>query len=73
MLKLGSYFPMDTTQTTKNLFYIKESIMMQQLLEKAYEAEDEYVKEVGQREFDCLIALIEDGTISTEEELSKYL
>lgn len=46
--------------------------MKEQLLALAYLKEDDYVEEVGQREFDCLIALIEDGDISTFEELALY-
>ena len=47
--------------------------MMEELLKRCYDAEDDYVEEVGQREFDCLIALVEDGDIATHEELDKYL
>jgi len=46
--------------------------MKEQLLALAYEQQDE-VYECSEREdFDCLIALIEDGTIDTFEELAKY-
>lgn len=47
--------------------------MKEQLLAIAYEQEDEYVEEVGQREFDCLIALIEDGSVASLEDLRKYI
>ena len=42
---------------------------MNELLEIAYSHENEF----NSREFDCLIALIEDGSITTIEELKKYL
>lgn len=43
----------------------------EQSLELAYSQEKEYVYDVGQREFDCLIYLIEDGTI-TEDNIEQY-
>jgi len=45
--------------------------MKEQLLALAYEQEDEFGSS-DRDEFDCLIALIEDGTINTFEELAKY-
>ena len=45
--------------------------MKEQLLALAYEQEDEFGSS-ERDEFDCLIALIEDGTIGTFEELAKY-
>ena len=45
--------------------------MKQQLLDLAYKQEDEFGSS-ERDEFDCLIALIEDGTINTFEELAKY-
>jgi hypothetical protein len=45
--------------------------MKEQLLALAYEQEDEFGSS-ERDEFDCLIALIEDGTINTFEELAKY-
>jgi hypothetical protein len=45
----------------------------EELLALAYEQEQEYVEEVGQREFDCLIALIEAGVIDSETELARYV
>ena len=45
--------------------------MKQQLLALAYKQEDEFGSS-ERDEFDCLIALIEDGTIKTFEELAKY-
>jgi hypothetical protein len=47
--------------------------MKEQLLALVYEQEEDYIEEVGQREFDCLVALIEDGTIDSVEELQKYI
>ena len=45
--------------------------MKEQLLNLAYENQGLFsIAERG--EFDCLIALIEDGTINTFEELAKY-
>ena len=46
--------------------------MKEQLLALAYKKEDEVFGSYHRDEFDCLIALIEDGTIDTFEELSKY-
>jgi hypothetical protein len=45
--------------------------MKEQLLALAYEQQDEFGSS-DRDEFDCLIALIEDGTINTFEELAKY-
>jgi hypothetical protein len=42
---------------------------MNELLEIAYNHENEF----DSREFDCLIALIENGDIASIEELNKYL
>jgi hypothetical protein len=42
--------------------------MKEKLLELAYEYEDGF----SDRDFDCLIALIDDGTINSFEELAKY-
>ena len=47
--------------------------MIEELLKRCYDEEEDYVEGVGQREFDCLIALVEDGTIATHEELDNYL
>jgi hypothetical protein len=44
----------------------------EQLLALAYEQQDDVYGSSQRREFDCLIALIEDGTINTFEELAKY-
>ena len=45
--------------------------MKEQLLALAYEQQDEFGSS-ERDEFDCLIALIEDGTIDTFEELARY-
>lgn len=42
------------------------------LLDLAYEKQDEVFSNSERDEFDCLIALIEDGTIDTFEELAEY-
>jgi hypothetical protein len=47
--------------------------MTDPLLEYCYKHEKEYVYDTGQREFDCLIELVKDGTISTFEQLSEYI
>jgi hypothetical protein len=44
----------------------------QQLLNLAYAKEQEYIFKCSAREFDCLICLIEDGAITTFEELAEY-
>jgi hypothetical protein len=46
--------------------------MKEQLLALAYQQEDEVFGSSERDEFDCLIALIEDGTINTFEELARY-
>jgi hypothetical protein len=46
--------------------------MKNELLALAYEKEDDVFGSSERREFDCLISLIEDGTISTFEELAEY-
>lgn len=44
----------------------------QELLDACFKNRKNYVYECGQREFDCLISLVEDGTISSWEELAEY-
>ena len=46
--------------------------MKEQLLKLLYEKQDEVFLNSERDEFDCLVALIEDGTINTFEELAKY-
>jgi hypothetical protein len=47
--------------------------MKEQLLELLYKNQREIYAEIdGRDEFDCLVALIEDGTISTFEALAEY-
>lgn len=45
---------------------------MEDLLDLAFEKQDDVFDASEGDEFDCLIALIEDGTITTYEELAKY-
>jgi len=44
----------------------------QQLLDYCYKNKREYIYEVGQREFDCLVELVDNGDIKTFKELSEY-
>lgn len=46
--------------------------MKQELLTYCYRHQKEYVYDVGQREFDCLIVLVEDGDVTSYEELASY-
>jgi hypothetical protein len=46
--------------------------MKEQLLALAYKQEDEVFGSSERDEFNCLIELIEDGTIDTFEKLAKY-
>jgi hypothetical protein len=46
--------------------------MKEQLLALAYKQEDEVFGSSERDEFDCLISLIEDGSIDTFEALAKY-
>jgi hypothetical protein len=46
--------------------------MKKELLEYCYKNQKEYVYDTGQREFDCLISLVEEGNITTFEQLSEY-
>ena len=46
--------------------------MKEQLLALAYKQQDEVFGSSERDEFDCLIVLIEEGTIDTFEELAKY-
>ena len=46
--------------------------MKDKLLKYCYLFERDYVGEVGQREFDCLIALVEEGNVTTFEQLAEY-
>jgi hypothetical protein len=51
---------------------IRQLSCRRQLLALAYEQEDQVFGSSERDEFDCLIALIEDGTIDTFEELARY-
>ena len=52
--------------------------MKDELLKLCYQKENEYKADMylcgenSERAFDCLIAIVEDGTISTFDELSSY-
>jgi hypothetical protein len=46
--------------------------MKDQLLKLLYEKQDEVFLNSERDEFDCLVALIEDGTINTFEALAEY-
>ena len=46
--------------------------MREQLLALAYEKQDEVFGSSERDEFDCLIALIEDGYIGSFEQLAEY-
>jgi hypothetical protein len=46
--------------------------MKEQLLNLLYKKQDEVFLNSERDEFDCLVALIEDGTIDTFEALAKY-
>ena len=46
--------------------------MKEQLLNLLYEKQDEVFLNSERDEFDCLVALIEDGTIDTFEALAKF-
>ena len=46
--------------------------MKEQLLERLYKKQDEVFLNSERDEFDCLVALIEDGTIGTFEALAEY-
>jgi hypothetical protein len=46
--------------------------MKKDLLEYCYEYQKEYVYDTSQREFDCLLELVESGTISSYKELAEY-
>lgn len=49
-----------------------EQTMREKLLEYCYYNQKDYVHLTSQREFDCLIPLVEDGDITTFEELAIY-
>ena len=49
-----------------------DKTLMKQLLDLAYEQQDDAYGSSQRDEFDCLIDLIEDGTINSFEELAKY-
>ena len=46
--------------------------LTKQLLELLYEKQDEVFSCSEKDEFDCLVSLIEDGTINSFEELAEY-
>lgn len=46
--------------------------MKEELLTYCYKHQKEYVREEGQRAFDCLIYLVRDGDIESYAELAEY-
>lgn len=44
----------------------------EELLDIVYADRKAYIAEVGVREFDCLVMLVDDGTITTVEQLKEY-
>lgn len=44
----------------------------EQLLDLLYQKQDEVFSNSERDEFDCLVSLIEDGTVDSFEELAKY-
>jgi hypothetical protein len=46
--------------------------MREKLLEYCYQNQKDYLWNTSQREFDCLIELVEDGDITTFEQLANY-
>ena len=46
--------------------------MEDKLLRYCYLFRDDYIAEVGLREFDCLIYLVEEGNVTTFEQLAEY-
>lgn len=46
--------------------------MKEQLLDLLYKKQDEVFLNSERDEFDCLVALIEDGDITTFEQLAEY-
>ena len=46
--------------------------MKEKLLEYCYKNKKEYIYDVGQREFDCLIFLVEEGSVNSFEALKEY-
>jgi len=51
---------------------LKTNNMTQELLDYCYKHEKEYVYEESQRLFDCLVELVESGTVTTFEGLAYY-
>lgn len=46
--------------------------MKKELLDYCYKYQKDYVAENNQREFDCLVALVEEGNITTFKQLAEY-
>lgn len=52
---------------------IEDTITKEALLRAALKQKRDYIADVGAREWECLIFLIEEGDINSYEELEKYL
>lgn len=50
----------------------KIKVMKEELLKYCYKHQKAYVYDNDQLEFDCLVELIDSGTVTTFEELAKY-
>ena len=49
-----------------------KKVSKEQLLEYCYANAKDYIYLTSQREFDCLIALVEDDDVTTFEDLANY-
>lgn len=49
-----------------------EQTPKEKLLEYCYNNQKDYIYITSQREFDCLISLVEDGDVTTFEDLYMY-
>jgi hypothetical protein len=47
-------------------------VIKEQLIEYCYKFKEDYIYDVGSREFDCLISLIDDDEVTSFEDLAKY-
>lgn len=71
--KLNTSLENETSKSLTNWLKEKRNTMdKEQLLEYCHANAKDYIYLTSQREFDCLIALVEDGDITTFEDLANY-
>jgi hypothetical protein len=54
-------------QMEENMVTIFDTMTVDEAINYCYKHQKEYDRDVGRREFDCLIAILEDGTIKPSQ------